>query len=304
MVRRFVPHVPMRPLWRCRACGAPWPCQPARLTLLVEYRGQRTALLVYLGALMVEAGDQLGQLTDHARPADLHERFLGWARARSAGRPDDRLRVSGTEPACRDRPRADDHESAAGCRTDLATRDGAGATMFHVNPEPGAEIHHTDPFAVPTGQRSPARRLRGRLAAPVTLWTAPAPAGLTVSSTLVAEGEPDRLLGLIDPEADLWAAIEEAGRFAVTPLGPPHRQLADRFAGLFPSPGGLFATGSWTDTLYGPVPADAGSWAGCRLDTARGYGWALLVEATIETVEIVTDTPPLLHHRGRYHQLP
>ena len=151
VVRRFVPHVPMLLLWRCRACGAPWPCQPARLALLVEYRGERTGLLVYLGALMVEAGDQLGQLNGHSRPADLHERFLGWARARSAGRPNDRLRVSGTEPASRDRPRADDHGNAAASCPDLATRDGARATMFHVNPEPGAEIHHTDPFAVRPG---------------------------------------------------------------------------------------------------------------------------------------------------------
>ncbi|SCG37077.1 NADH-FMN oxidoreductase RutF, flavin reductase (DIM6/NTAB) family [Micromonospora siamensis] len=247
----------MRPLWRCRACGAEWPCQPA---LLVEYRGDRTGLLIYLGALLAEAGDQLAQLNGHARPDGLHERFLGWARAR-------------------------------------------GGTMFHVNHEPGAEIHHTDPFAVPSGQRSPVRRLRGRLAAPVTLWTAPGPAGLTVSSTLVAEGEPDRLLGLVDAESDLWAAIEAAGRFAVAPLGPPHRQLADRFAGLFPSPGGLFATGPWTDTDYGPVPTDAGGWAGCRLDTAREYGWALLVEATIETVDLAEETAPLLHYRGRYHDL-
>ncbi|MDH6471917.1 3-hydroxy-9,10-secoandrosta-1,3,5(10)-triene-9,17-dione monooxygenase reductase component [Micromonospora sp. H404/HB375] len=175
--------------------------------------------------------------------------------------------------------------------------------MFHVNPEPGAQIHSTDPFAAPAGQRSPVRRLRGRLAAPVTLWTAPGPAGLTVSSTLVAEGEPDRLLGLVDAESDLWAAIEEAGRFAVAPLGPQHRQLADRFAGLFPSPGGLFALDAWTETPYGPVPADAGGWAGCRLDTAREYGWGLLVEATIESVDLPRDTLPLLHYRGRYREL-
>ncbi|MFG1915076.1 flavin reductase family protein [Micromonospora sp. NPDC048898] len=181
---------------------------------------------------------------------------------------------------------------------------GRGGTMFHVNHEPGAEIHHTDPFAVPRGQRSPVRRLRGRLATPVTLWTAPGPAGLTVSSTLVAEGEPDRLLGLIDPESDLWAAVEEANRFAVTLLGPPHRQLADRFAGLFPAPGGLFATGEWVDTSHGPVPGDAGGWVGCRLDSARECGWGLLVEATIETVELTEETSPLLHFRGRYHELP
>nr|WP_091265240.1 flavin reductase family protein [Micromonospora chaiyaphumensis] len=244
----------MRPLWRCRACGAHWPCQPARLTLLAEYRTDRTALLLYLGRLMAEAGEQL------SGGRDLHDRFLGWARGR-------------------------------------------GGTMFHVNHEPGAEIHHTDPFAVPAGQRSPVRRLRGRLAAPVTLWTAPGPAGLTVSSTLVAEGEPDRLLGLVDPESDLWAAVEEAGRFAVAPLGPQHRQLADRFAGLFPSPGGLFALDSWTETPYGPVPADAGGWAGCRLDTAREYGWGLLVEATVETVDLAEETTPLLHYRGRYRGL-
>ncbi|GGM29821.1 hypothetical protein GCM10011608_13090 [Micromonospora sonchi] len=176
--------------------------------------------------------------------------------------------------------------------------------MFHVNhQEPGARIHHTDPFAVPADQRSPVRRLRGRLAAPVTLWTAPGPAGLTVSSTLVADGDPGRLLGLIDAESDLWTAIEESGVFAMAPLGPPHRQLADRFAGLFPSPGGLFAAGRWADTPYGPVPADAGGWAGCRLDAAREYGWSLLVEATIERVEMTEETEPLLHHRGRYREL-
>ncbi|BCJ65582.1 hypothetical protein GCM10009779_03760 [Polymorphospora rubra] len=173
--------------------------------------------------------------------------------------------------------------------------------MFHVNhPEPGGQIHHTDPFATPTHERSPLRRLRGRLPAAVTLWTAPGPAGLTVSSTLVADGAPGRLLGLIDDESDLWTAVSAAGRFAVAPLGPAHRQLADRFAGLMPAPGGLFRDADWTETDYGPVPADAGGWAGCRLDGAREYGWALLVEATIEHVELGDDPGPLIHYRGRY----
>lgn len=75
-------HLPMRPLWRCRACGAEWPCQPARLSLLVEYREDRIALLVYLGTLMAEASAQLSQLNGHAAPENLAERFLSWARAR------------------------------------------------------------------------------------------------------------------------------------------------------------------------------------------------------------------------------
>jgi flavin reductase (DIM6/NTAB) family NADH-FMN oxidoreductase RutF len=164
-------------------------------------------------------------------------------------------------------------------------------------------IHGTDPFATPEEGRSPVRRLRGRLPAPVTLWTAPGPAGLTVSSVLVADGEPGRVLGLVDDESELWSAIETAGRFTVIPLAPRHRQLADRFAGLMPAPGGLFRAEAWTDTEYGPVPADVLSWTGCRLDVARPYGWGLLVEATVAHVELGAPDEPLVHYRGRYREL-
>jgi 3-hydroxy-9,10-secoandrosta-1,3,5(10)-triene-9,17-dione monooxygenase reductase component len=169
--------------------------------------------------------------------------------------------------------------------------------------EPGAQIHSSDPFATPEPDRSPVRRLRGRLAASVTLWTAPGPAGLTVSSMLVADGDPGRILGLIDEESDFWAAAERAGRFAVIPLTGADQQFADRFAGLMPAPGGLFAAGAWTATDYGPVPADAGTWAGCRLESTRPCGWALLVEATIEMVRLDAAPAPLLHFRGRYRRL-
>src|SRR3954470_5699286 len=107
--------------------------------------------------------------------------------------------------------------------------------------QPGARIHSTDPFATPDQDKSAVRRLRGRLAAPVTLWTTPGPAGLTVSSALVADGDPGLVLGRIDEESDFGDAAEASGRFAVTPLTPADRQLADRFAGLMPAPGGLFA---------------------------------------------------------------
>jgi flavin reductase (DIM6/NTAB) family NADH-FMN oxidoreductase RutF len=160
-------------------------------------------------------------------------------------------------------------------------------------------IHHTDPFATPEEHRSPVRRLRGRLPAAVTLWTAPGPAGLTVSSTLIADGDPGRLFGLIDEESDLWAAVSADGAFAVIALTPADRQLADRFAGLLPAPGGPFRSGAWRDTPYGPVPVEPHMWAGCRLADARPAGWALLVEAVVEQVELA-DVAPLLHHRGRY----
>jgi 3-hydroxy-9,10-secoandrosta-1,3,5(10)-triene-9,17-dione monooxygenase reductase component len=164
-------------------------------------------------------------------------------------------------------------------------------------------IHASDPFATPESDKSDVRRLRGRLAAPVTLWTAPGRKGLTVSSILIADGEPGRVLGLIDEESDFWEAAEEAGRFAVAPLTPADQQLADRFAGLMPAPGGLFATGDWRETAYGPVPAHIGTWAGCRLESRRPCGWALLVEAVIETVEAGPEPAPLVHYRGRYRNV-
>lgn len=166
-------------------------------------------------------------------------------------------------------------------------------------------IHHTDPFATPEPDRSPVRRLRGRLVAPVTLWTAPGPAGLTVSSMLVADGDPGRVLGLVDDESELWEAISAAGRFAVSPLVAGQHLLADRFAGLAPAPGGRFAQDRWMQTEFGPVPEGGSSWAGCRLDGARRYGWAMLVEGTIAQVTTGAETGagPLTHYRGRYRTL-
>ncbi|MFI5488718.1 flavin reductase [Micromonospora echinaurantiaca] len=79
---RRAQHLPSRPTWRCAACGIAWPCSPAKLRLLGEYRHDRAALLVYLATLQAEAAGQLAALDRHAQPVDLSERFTGWARAR------------------------------------------------------------------------------------------------------------------------------------------------------------------------------------------------------------------------------
>ncbi|WP_245722266.1 flavin reductase [Micromonospora matsumotoense] len=71
-----------RPSWRCRVCGAAWPCSPARLALLGEYREDRTALLFYLGTLLGEAMSDLATLHDGVTPPDLTARIVTWARAR------------------------------------------------------------------------------------------------------------------------------------------------------------------------------------------------------------------------------
>jgi 3-hydroxy-9,10-secoandrosta-1,3,5(10)-triene-9,17-dione monooxygenase reductase component len=119
----------------------------------------------------------------------------------------------------------------------------------------------------------------------------------------VADGAPGRLLGLVDEESDFFDAVRRSRRFAVVPLADTDQQVADRFAGLMPAPGGPFATGEWIETGFGPVPAAAGTWAGCRLDSERACGWARLLEATIDTVRLDAAPAPLLHFRGRYQRL-
>ncbi|MFC4150444.1 flavin reductase [Micromonospora mangrovi] len=79
---RYRPHVAARPSWRCRVCGAAWPCSPARLALLGEYREDRIALLIHLGTLLAEATVELDALHGGAAAQELTERFVTWARAR------------------------------------------------------------------------------------------------------------------------------------------------------------------------------------------------------------------------------
>ena len=166
-------------------------------------------------------------------------------------------------------------------------------------------IHSEHPFQPPESSRSAIRRLRGRLPSPVTLWTAAdeqGRAGLTVSSTMVADGEPGVVLALIDPLSDLWDVLRRTGTAAVSVLSWSHRGLADAFGFVAPAPGGPFATGAWTHTAWGPVPADATAWAGGRLaDPAPApTGWGLLVTLTVQHVELREDRDPLVHRRGRY----
>ncbi|SCF46466.1 hypothetical protein [Micromonospora mirobrigensis] len=76
-----VPHTPLRPLWLCRSCAAPWPCAPARLRLLQEYADDRVTLLVHLGGMLHDAAGELHRLhpDDGPTPTQLFTRFLGWA---------------------------------------------------------------------------------------------------------------------------------------------------------------------------------------------------------------------------------
>lgn len=164
-------------------------------------------------------------------------------------------------------------------------------------------IHDAHPFGDP--ERDAWRRLRGRLGGAVTLWTSGegrARAGLTVSSVVVAGGEPPRVVGLLDPDSDLSDALAATGRCVVHLLRWRHRELAEAFAGLFPAPGGAFTLGEWETTPSGPRLLSATSWATGVLETTQTVGWSDLVVLRLEDVVVGEDDEPLEHRRGRYQR--
>lgn len=164
-------------------------------------------------------------------------------------------------------------------------------------------IHDSHPFPTPD---DPVRRLRGRLGGTVSLWTAGEEAdraGLTVSSWLVAGGDPGRVLALLDPDADLTALLLERGRGVVQLLRWAHRGLADAFAGVAPAPGGPWRLDEWEATAHGPRLASAVTWALVSVESDVEAGWSRLVTCTIDDVRVGEDEGVLAHRRGRYQQL-
>lgn len=164
-------------------------------------------------------------------------------------------------------------------------------------------IHDEHPFAAPMGLRDPVRRFRGRLTSPVTIVTAGGPAdraGLTVSSLVVAEGEPAHVHFLCGTATDLWDAVTGTGAFVVHILEGTHRALSERFAGVRPSPGGPFAGLDVVDTEYGPELAEIGTRAYCRYQGHRDEAMHALVHGRIERVVLHDLRDPLRYFRGEY----
>jgi flavin reductase (DIM6/NTAB) family NADH-FMN oxidoreductase RutF len=168
-------------------------------------------------------------------------------------------------------------------------------------------IHSGHPFVPPEGERDPARRFRGRLGGAVSLWTTGSEgdrAGLTVSSLMVATGEPAHVLALLDPDSSLSEALEVTRTAVVCLLEWDHHVLADAFGGQFPAPGGPFRLADWAQTRWGPRLSTARTWAGVRRCDAPAaeVGWTRLVDCVIEHVEIGEEVSPLVHRRGRYRR--
>lgn len=141
--------------------------------------------------------------------------------------------------------------------------------------------------------------------APVSVWTTALDGrldGWTVSSMLIADGDPAEVLALLDEDADFTDLFLTAGRCSVNLLRRGQGSIADAFARVAPSPGGPFRQGVWVDSTHGPRLADAAGWLGVRLVAAPpGHaGWSVLARGIIETVELAEGADALSHVHGRY----
>lgn len=151
-----------------------------------------------------------------------------------------------------------------------------------------------------------ARRLRGRLASGVTVWTAgegPSACGLTVASVIVTEGEPPHVLGTVGDLTDLLEVVRATGRFTVHVLAEGDRDLADRFAGAVPVPGGPFRGLAVEPGAYGPVLSSVVTRASCRLADESQRGYPVLVDGIIEEAVTGDLDAPLAYFRGQYRRL-
>jgi len=148
------------------------------------------------------------------------------------------------------------------------------------------------------------------MTSPVSIWTAAGGgtrAGWTLSSFLVADDDPGEVMGLVDEESALADILPQTTTVTVNLLGWGQRALADAFAGVAPAPGGPFALADWKDTEWGPVLMNSLGWIGARLRPEPDRaGWALLLRALVERVEIQADPAEelLCYVRGRYRSLP
>lgn len=167
-------------------------------------------------------------------------------------------------------------------------------------------IHSEHPFLDP--EPDPVRRFRGRLGGAVALVTAAAGsrrAGLTVSSFMVANGDPARVVMLVDPDSDLHDVLtgRNEHRAVVQLLSWRHRGLAEAFAGTAPAPGGPFRAGEFEATAWGPRLVDVATWAGVRLETRTDAGWSSLLGCLVEEIHVGEDDEPLGSRRGRWVRL-
>jgi flavin reductase (DIM6/NTAB) family NADH-FMN oxidoreductase RutF len=165
-------------------------------------------------------------------------------------------------------------------------------------------IHNENPFA--KGGDDLLRRFRGRLPSPVTIITAGdeiSQTGLTVSSLFAIEGDPALVYAAVGPNSDLFDMVQSTGKFVVHICRQGQEGLAEVFAGLRPSPGGMFSGSEWDLSDWGPVLSVVPDRAFCSLQSIEERGWSGILIGEVDNIAHTDLVDPLVHFRGTYRKL-
>jgi flavin reductase (DIM6/NTAB) family NADH-FMN oxidoreductase RutF len=165
-------------------------------------------------------------------------------------------------------------------------------------------IHNENPFA--QGGDDLLRRFRGRLPSPVTIITAGdeiSQTGLTVSSLFAIEGDPALVYAAVGPNSDLFDMVQSTGKFVVHICRQGQEGLAEVFAGLRPSPGGMFSGSEWELSDWGPVLSVVPDRAFCSLQSIEERGWSGILIGEVDNIAHTDIVDPLVHFRGTYRNL-
>ena len=125
--------------------------------------------------------------------------------------------------------------------------------------------------------------------------------GLTATAVCSVTAEPPTLLVCVNRRNSSYAAIQQAGVFAVNVLAVDDRPLADRFASPIPAEE-KFHQGLWQRLATGaPVLESALVAFDCTLDQAIEAGSHDILLGRIDGVKVgETTVPPLLFAQGNY----
>lgn len=147
-----------------------------------------------------------------------------------------------------------------------------------------------------------------QLAAGVTLVTTRSEngerSGLTATAVCSVSAEPPILLVCVNQKSGSYAAIREAGRFAVNVLAAEDQDLSNRFASSV-SGDERFHHGEWDSLATGaPVLASALAGFDCTLLEAKDVGSHGVFFGRIEAIKVREDDgAPLLYGKGGYGTL-
>ena len=139
----------------------------------------------------------------------------------------------------------------------------------------------------------------------ITMGAGPYRTGFTATSVSSFSIDPPTILVSLNRDSSSWAAVREAGSFAVNILAEDQSDVADRFAGRGGVQGNDRYVGwDWSRLETGTLGlVGALSVIDCDLDEAiERHSHAILL-GRVRSVETATNRAPLLYWRGRYQNL-